>query len=157
MRSPLPMRRKLPDGKGRISATAVRASTIPSVEEDTHHQDRANMWDKRQPSNNVLEEDQDIWDPRGRASDVEAGPIGRAGPTARAPAPTSRRTASSTRCGDAYLLEQVRSARPRRVFKFLKNENATCPTCTAVQWWRFLGIASEALLWVCGSGASLDR
>ena len=74
---------KRPVEKVLISATAVLDLTTRSVVADTHHQDPANMWDKRRPSSNALEEDHDIWDPRGRALAVEAGPIGRAGPTAR--------------------------------------------------------------------------
>ena len=92
------MRRKLPDGKGRISATAVRASTIPSVEEeDTHHQDRANMSARRRPSNNVPEEDHDIWDPRGRASAAEEELIGREVLTGPALERMNQQMVSSTR------------------------------------------------------------
>ena len=77
MKSRLRMPRKLLVEKARISATAVRASTTPFLEEGTHHQDRASTSARRRPSSNVLEEDHDIWDPRGRALGAAGGPIGR--------------------------------------------------------------------------------
>ena len=82
MRSPRRMPRKRPGEKALTFRMAVRASTTRLVVGDTHHQDRANMLDNKQPSNNGLEEDHAIWDPREQASDAEAGPIGRAAPTA---------------------------------------------------------------------------
>ena len=125
MKSRLRMPRKLLVEKARISATAVRASTTPFLEEGTHHQDRASTSARRRPSNNALEEDHDIWDLRGRALGVAAGPIGRAVRTARAPELMNPQMASSTRCDDAFRPGPVLLARPRRDFKFRKNENAT--------------------------------
>ena len=60
MKSRLRTRRKLQVEKARTSATAVLDLTTRLVEVDTHHQDRANMLDNKQPSNNALEEDHDI-------------------------------------------------------------------------------------------------
>ena len=97
MKSRLRTRRKLQVEKARTSATAVRGSTTRFLEADTHHQDRANMWDKRQPSNNVLEEDQDIWDPRGRASAAEEELIGREVLTGPALERMNQQMVSSTR------------------------------------------------------------
>ena len=85
MKSPRRTRRKRLGEKALTFHMAVLDLTTPFLEADTHHQGRANMWDKQQPSSNALEEDHDIWDPRGRALGVGAGPIGRAVPTARAP------------------------------------------------------------------------
>ena len=61
------MRPKHQVEKALISATAVLDLTTPSLEEDTHHQDRASTSARRRHSNNALEEDHDIWDRRGRA------------------------------------------------------------------------------------------
>ena len=162
MKSRLRMPRKRRVEKAPTSATAVLDLTTPFLEEGTHHQDRASTSARRRPSNNGLEEDHDIWDPRGRAlgaavltqrlflqvrvdgvnatqsltrhaitaEPTQAARTGRAVPTARAPAPTSRRTASSTRCDVEYHQGRAPSARPRLVFRSRKKENATSPTCT---------------------------
>ena len=97
MKSPRRMPPKRPVEKVLISATAVLDLTTRSVVADTHHQDPANMWDKRRPSSNALEEDHDIWGPRGRASGVEAGPIGREEATAPVLERMNQQMASSTR------------------------------------------------------------
>ena len=84
MRSPLPMHPRRPVEKALTSRMVGVDSTTPFLEADTHHQDRANMLDNKQPSNNEQDVDHDIWDRRGRALAVEAGPIGPAVRTARA-------------------------------------------------------------------------
>ena len=97
MKSRLRMPRKLLVEKARISATAVRASTTPFLEEDIRRRARANMLDNKQPSSNALEEDHDIWDRRGRALGVAAGPIGREEATAPVLERMNQQMASSTR------------------------------------------------------------
>ena len=61
------MPRKLLGEKAPISATVVVASTTPSPVADTRRRARASTSARRRPSSNVLEEDHDIWDRRGRA------------------------------------------------------------------------------------------
>ena len=134
MKSPRRTPRKRPVEKGLISATAVVASTTPFLEEGTHHQDRASTSARRRPSSNVLEEDHDIWDLRGRALGAAGGPIGREVRTARALELMNQQMVSSTRCGDASRPGPVLLGRPRRVSKLQKKGRGTSLMFMAVLW-----------------------